>query len=120
MANEYIKRKLFSLEVRGKFGYPWGTGEYRCGFNMLGEENELAGKYQKQHSRYGSYFKKQRYYPEYVTTSPAVLARRQLLRQAVQAWRALTPAEQLEWKKKKYPFHQTGYNRFLGAYLKSH
>lgn len=42
-----------SFDVRGRLGYPWGTGEYIFGFSLLGDENKYSGDYQHRKGRNG-------------------------------------------------------------------
>lgn len=118
MASEHIKNKLMSLEVRGNFGYPDGCGEYRLGFNALGEESDYSGTYQRQYGRFGAFFKRKRYYPEYVNPTPGTLAGRANVIAGAAAWQALTEPQKAYWRNLQHPERMTGYNRFMKKYLK--
>ncbi len=117
MARKYLEKKLMSLEARGNFGYPWGAGEYRLGFNALGEENEYTGTYQRQYGRYGAFFKQKRYYPEYVRPTAPVVASQVYFATVGHIWSALSSEERLYFKNLKKSRPMTGFNLYTKFYI---
>jgi len=51
--------------------------------------------------------------------TPAQLAWWQVFRTGVQQWQALTPGQKETWKKKAYPPHMSGFNRYMRTHLNS-
>lgn len=118
MANEHLTNKLISLQVRGNYGYPWGCGEYRCGFNLLGEENEFSGTYQRVYGQHGAYFKRAAYTREYISATAPQLAKRSAFATGVAGWNALTSGAKLQWKEAGKKRQMTGLNLYMQRYVK--
>lgn len=120
MAIITVKNGLFSYNVKGRFGIPNGLGVMFLGWNSLGYENDRCGTYQKHRS---STKKIQiKLWQNWPTNPhyPAQVVRQGVFADAVRAWQALTLAERYAYNHTKYLRGKTGYNLFLGNYLKTH
>jgi hypothetical protein len=120
MAKVTLKNGLLSMQGWGKFGKPNGVGEFWAGWSEFGDENEHAGYHKRQWNRHGKCRSLTKFFwPVVHITGPAI-ARKTAFRNGVTAWHALTDSERLVYNKKRYPFSQSGFNRYMSKYLKSH
>ena len=107
-----------ALEIRKRYSTPIGIGEIINGFSQIGDENPMAGVYQKRARSTGQIFVKMKYVIPFDNKTPAQLARRQIMRNAVIAWQGLTSNDKHAYNSLKHPQRMTGFNRFIGKYLK--
>lgn len=117
MAKVTLQNGLLSLGARGKFGKPNEVGETWCGWSELGDYNPRAGYYQYHWNQVGKYYNKAKFYwnPPHITD--LAIAWKNIFKAGVIAWHALTDEERLAYNKIKYPFAQSGFNRFMTKYL---
>lgn len=135
-----FRDRLWSIETRNKFGNPNGLGFMTLGASFLGDDNEMAGIYQRRkRSKYviagydelGYAQYKHRGYNmtnelicrlrHYVPSNPRTEAQqtwRQYFATVLQAWQNLTPEEKKSWNQRAYPPNMTGWNRFASLHLK--
>lgn len=103
--------KFFS--VRKRIGRPCRVGNFWLGRSKLGEYFASSGIYQMDGRH-----KKQRiikfkhYAPTNPRTSPQQ-ANRAKIASATAAWHALTESQKETWRRKKTPYHMSGFNRFV-------
>lgn len=114
------KDRAFSLGIRGKIGKPDSVGDFMCGYSDLGYQNKFSGVYQSRPRKGGRIFVKMRYSLPPDTYSAIKQANRTKFASAIIAWNALDFLDQVSWNKKKYPYHMSGYNRFISNYMKTH
>lgn len=91
-----------SFDVRGRLGYPWGTGEYIFGFSLLGDENPYSGDYQHRQGKKGRILVRRR-----IQCPPDPKTARQLDSRLYMAnvnniYRELSPVEIERFKKEEY------------------
>lgn len=111
---------LFALAEWGKFGKPNGVGEIWPGWSEMGDWEPRAGYYKRQWNGHAKCKTRTRFYwPKKHTSGPG-FDRYTIFRNGVTAWHALTDEERLVYNNLRYPFSQTGFNRFMSKYLKSH
>lgn len=81
---------------------------------------ELSGIYQVRTRYNRKTCVKQRYYMPKDPKSTAQVTRRTVFASAVLAWQALTDEQKQVYRKRAYCKPKSGYNIFLGEYLKAH
>lgn len=113
------KQKAIGLEVRGRLGRPASYGRAHFGFNLLGAEDDLAGTYQRATFSDGRAISLRPFYWPKNPQTVAQQARRDLFKAAVVAYRLLTPTELDDINKKGKCLGLTGYNYFIGKYLRA-
>lgn len=107
----------WDLARRGKFGTPVGMPLW-CGWSILGDTNFMAGYYQMRKRKGGAILSLARHYwAEYTPTARQVIIR-QVFREGVLAWHALTLLEKKRYNNMKYPPYMQGFGRFMRKYLK--
>lgn len=111
---------LFALQEWGKFGKPNGVGEFWAGWSELGDWEPRAGYYRRQWNGHVKCKSRMKFYFKIASGSEAETHRRDVFRDGVTAWHALTDSERLVYNNLKYPSAQSGFNRFMTKYLKSH
>jgi len=109
---------FLSLEMRKRYSTPCGLGEQILAFSLLGDDNIMAGVYQKRPRKTGQIFVRMRYILPNDPRSPLQIARRNNMKNAVIAWQALTLPEKNVYNKMKSPIRMTGFNRYIRLYLK--
>lgn len=111
---------LLSYNEKGRFSIPNGLGVIFLGWNSLGYEEDRAGTYQRHRTSKGKatikLWQNWPSNPKY----PNQVARQNVFANAVLAWQALTPEERYAYNHTKNLRGKTGYNLFLGNYLKTH
>jgi hypothetical protein len=142
MKSKDFTDRLYSIETRNRFGLPNGLGFITCGVSALGDDNPMAGIYQRRkRSMYvvdyvdgnGYVHYKKRSDTEtnelicrlrhYVPTNPRTEIQqnwRAYFTTVLRTWQALSPDEKKIWNEFKYPAHMTGWNRFASYHLKKH
>ena len=111
---------VLSFASKGRFSIPNGLGVIFLGWNSVGYEENRAGTYQRRVTKRGKKIIK--VYQNWPANPgyAAQLARQSVFADAVSAWQALTPAEQYAYNHTRNLRGKTGYNLFLGNYLKTH
>lgn len=115
-----VKNGLWSFNQKGRFSIPNGLGVIFLGWNALGYEEDRAGTYQRQGTVKGKPQIKTWHNWPTNPHRPAQVLRQNVFADAVSAWQALTPAERYAYNHTKNLRGKTGYNLFLGNYLKAH
>jgi hypothetical protein len=112
------KERAYSLGVRGKIGKPDTVGDFWLGYSDLGYQNKFSGIYQSRPRKTGRIHVKMKYCipPQPRTTKQQ--GGRIKFALAVDSWNNLPFENQVVWNKKRYPYHMSGYNRFISNYLK--
>lgn len=118
MAVVELKNSLFCLETRGKYGRPSGFGNVIFGASVFEKFDPLAGIYQKRPRKKGQIFVRMKYYIMPRSNTPAQQAQRQKIRDAINAWRALSFDEQIKWNKARKPRGCSGYQYFCKVYMR--
>lgn len=113
------KQKAIGLELRGRLGRPASYGRAHFGFNLLGAEDSLSGTYQRARFSDGRAVSIRPFYWPKNPRTTAQQARRTLFQEAVSAYRLLTPTELNDIKQKGKCLGLTGYNYFIGKYLRA-
>ena len=120
MALPKITERWFCLGLRGKYGPPCGVGDFWLGYSEVGNDDPMAGIWQKRRTAKGVKPCRMRFYHPVNPQTPAQQANRQKLANAIIAWNNLSFDEQVIWNKKKKPIKCSGYNRFISNYIKTH
>jgi len=113
------KDRAYSLGIRGKIGKPDAVGDFMLGYSDLGYQNKFSGVYQSRPRKTGRIWVKMRYSLPPDTYSAIKQANREKFALAVASWNNLSFSEQVVWNKIKYPYHMSGYNRFISWYMKN-
>ena len=111
---------LLSDDFRGKLGVSCGFGYALLGCSQMGDNNDRAGIYQRK--RTGKKFGLSRM-RTYVPTNNQLENQqiwRSVFRDGVLAWQALDTESKRAYNVLKYPSAQSGFNRFMSQYLKTH
>lgn len=120
MALVTVKTGLLSYSARGRFGIPNGFGSLMFGWNNFGYCEDRAGTYQRHQTAKGKKTIKLLHNWPTNPKYPAQVVRQNVFADAVLAWQALTPEERYAYNHTENLRGKTGYNLFLGNYLKSH
>lgn len=119
MALPKINERWFILGLRGKYGPPTGIGDMWLGYSEIGNDDKLAGIWQKRRTLKGIKPCRMRYYIPPNPRTEIQQANRAKMASAVLAWNALTFEEQIVWNRKKKPEKRSGYIKFISYYLKT-
>lgn len=144
--------RLYSLETTQRYGNPNGLGFITFGASYLGEDNEMAGIYQRRtaskftfdhanaqlglmtlaYNKLGSpNFKRtdnQNNHKiicrmrHYVTPNPQTIPQqnwRNYFAIVLNSWQAMSENDKNVWRKKSYPAHMSGWNRYARVHLKA-
>lgn len=113
------KERAYSLGVRGKIGKPDTVGDFWLGYSDLGYQNSFSGIYQSRPRKTRRIFVKMKYcIPPQPRTSKQQGGRIKF-GLAIDSWNNQTFETQVLWNKKRYPYHMSGYNRYLSNFLKT-
>lgn len=114
--------------ITGKWTYNWPDGFFigteddarLCQEIDKGLELEWAQKavYREKPTSSGRKTVRQRYVISDNPQTTPQMENRWKFGDGVAAWQILTMTEQIIWNKLKYPYHMSGYNRFLRAYMR--
>lgn len=110
---------LYSLQARGKYGEPNGFGLTKFGWSHFGVYNLKAGYYQLHRNPKTKHWIRAKHYWNPPHTTEKALAWKDKFRTGVSLWHALAPIEKLAYNKRRYPYAQSGFTRFMSEYLKS-
>jgi hypothetical protein len=91
-----------SFQVRGRLGYPWGTGEYIFGFSLLGDENPYSGDYQYRKGLAGRILVKRRIQCPPDPKTPRQLDSRLYMSNVNAIYKELAPIEIQNFQKEEY------------------
>lgn len=112
------KDRWLCPELRGKIGRPIELGNMWLGWSELGDQNPMSGVWQRRKTKQGQKIVKMRYsQPPFVNTYIQQV-RRAKFSSAITAWNNLDVERQIFWNKKTSPKGMSGYNRFIGWYMK--
>lgn len=117
MAIVNFKDMLGCIQLRGRVGLPCCLGSYWLGYSELGDDNPLAGIYQK---RKGA--KRQicvrmvHYFPDEGHTAVQI-DNRLFFKYICQTWHALTEEERNHYRQMWIKAGWSGYNNYLSIYL---
>jgi hypothetical protein len=98
-----------SFKVRGRLGYPWGTGEHIFGFSLLGDENPYSGDYQYRQGRAGRILVKRRIQCPPDPKTARQLDTRLYMANVNKIYKELAPSEIENFKKEE---HERSLNTF--------
>jgi len=134
--------RFFDTDARGKFGEPYRYGERRFGKGKYGLQEKTFGYngygvgtygkliYGSNNERWGVYRKRGKGKTAYISRERFMWPKnprtetqqnwRQVFKDMVIAWKALTPEQKADWNKKATNLIYTGYCLFTKWYLDSH
>jgi hypothetical protein len=114
-----LAEEIKANSIRGKLGRPNGLGEIWCGWSHLGDEDILAGYYQRRPRPTGQIFVRMKHYVPTPIYHENQQTWRGVFANGVVAWKALNAEQKLVWNRTKYPRHMSGFCRFMRNFLKS-
>lgn len=109
--------KRYSLTLRNALGRPNQLGEHWLGWTYLGDDNPMCGVYQVRHQKTGYQQVKERHYVPYNPNSSAQIHSRNVFRDGVAAWHALTDLQRFTYNKSAKTKGVNGFMKFMGQYL---
>lgn len=115
-----LKHGVHSLEVRGRLGKPNQAGDFWLGWSVLGDENTIAGYYQKRPRKTGQIIVLMKHYIPDCGHTERQETVRGIFADGVAEWKALSDSEKIVYNKKKYPRRMSGFCRHQREYLKAH
>lgn len=113
-----IIEKNGTILMRGRLGRPCYLGNHWLGETLLGDDEPIAGIYQKRKGKKGQICVQMRHYypsPGYTSTQ---LANRSNFASLVAEWHALTTPQKDFWRAKTKNSGKSGFNQFMSHRLR--
>ena len=102
----------------GRLGNPVEFGELICGYPMPLPNSDLAGIYQRRHTKNGIILVREKFFYTPQTQTEKMIATNTRFRNASLAWNMLSDNDKKYWSIKKRPARMTGRNHFISVYIK--
>jgi hypothetical protein len=117
MAEPKLEILKYGIQFTGKHSTPCGYGAAFYGKSRYGEMDNLAGIYQRIHTKKGIKIRKLKHYITTHEPSIAEQASRNKFRDALESWALLTTEEKTAYNKLTYPANMNGIARYIKLYM---
>jgi hypothetical protein len=120
MTPELLKKQLYSVYPRGKFGYTKADKLGLRTYEQALATNPHAGFFRVARIKGKKVVQQMKFYKPPCPFTPAQKIYQDKFAQAVIAYRLLSPDEKRKYKIWGSKYHMTEYNKFISEYMKTH